>query len=84
MVSPILKVLGAETSVGTGGSAFNGNQLIRVYNSTNADVLITIKDADSNTTGSFTLKTYTQAFVRKMPAESIFASATVKMVPVAF
>lgn len=84
MVSPILKLLAAETSVGTGGSAFNGNPLIRIYNSTNADVTITVKDADSNTTGSFTLKTYTEAFVRKLPAESIFASATVKMVPVSF
>lgn len=84
MVSPILKVLAAESSVGTGGSDFSGKPLIRVYNSTNADVTVTIKDASANITGSFTLKTYTEAFVQKAPAESIFASATIKMVPVAF
>lgn len=84
MVSPILKVLAAESSVGTAGSDFNGNQLIRIYNNTASDVVITIKDAGANTTGSFTLKTYTEAFVRKLPAESISAAATVKMVPIAF
>lgn len=84
MVSPIFKVLAAETSVGTAGSDFSGKPLIRIYNNTNADVVITIKDASANTTGSFTLKTYTEAFVHKAPAESIFASATVKMVPIAF
>lgn len=84
MVSTILKVLGAEASIGTGGSDFSGKTLIRVYNSTNADVTITIKDAASATTGSFTLRTYETVFVRKLPAESIFSSATVKMVGVAF
>jgi hypothetical protein len=84
MVSPILKVLAAETSVGTAGSTLNGHQLIRVYNSTASDVLVTIKNASDVTTGSFTLKTYTEAFVRKLPAESISASATVKMAPVSF
>lgn len=84
MVSTILKVIGAEASVGTAGSTFNGNPLIRVYNNTGADVIVSIKDAEATTTGSFTLKTYTEAFVRKLPAESISATATIKMVPVAF
>lgn len=84
MVSPILKLLAAESSVGTGGSDFSGNRLIRVYNSTNADVTVTVKDSGGNTTGSFTLKTYTEAFVQKKTTESIFASATIKMVPVSF
>ena len=84
MVSPIIKLLAEESSVGTGGSAFNGNQLIRIYNIDNQDVTITVKDASLNTTGSFTLHHATEAFVRKLPAESIFASATVKMVPVSF
>lgn len=84
MVSPILQILASESSVGTAGSDFSGKPLIRVYNSTNADVVVTIKDSTTATIGTFTLKTYTEAFVRKMPTDTISASATIKMVPVAF
>jgi hypothetical protein len=84
MVSTILKVLSQEVAVGTAGDNFSGKTLIRVYNNTNADKSILVKDADANITGSFTLRSYETVFVRKMPAESMFASGDVRMVPVSF
>ena len=41
-------------------------------------------DADANITGSFTLRSYETVFVRKLPAENIFGSGTIRMVPVSF
>jgi hypothetical protein len=84
MVSTILKVLAQESAVGTGGENFNGNTLIRVYNNTASDVSVLVKDAAVVTTGSFTLRSYETVFVRKLPAENIFSTATIRMVPVAF
>jgi len=84
MVSPILKVLGQEVAVGTGGNNFNGSTLIRVYNNTASDVSVLVKDAEAVTTGSFTLRSYETVFVRKLPAESMFSTATIRMVPIAF
>ena len=84
MVSTSLKVLGEEAAVGTGGNNFSGKTLIRVYNNTASDVSVLVKDADANITGSFTLRSYETVFVTKLPAENIFGSATIRMVPVAF
>ena len=84
MVATILKVLGQEATVGTGGSNFNGGTLIRVYNPDGSDKTVTIKDASANVPGSFTLGKNETAYVKKMPAESIFGSADLKMVQVAF
>jgi Neuraminidase (sialidase) len=84
MVSTIIKLLGTESSVNASGNTFNGNQLIRVYNSNGSDVVISVVDADSNTTGSFTLRSYETAYVRKMPAEKVCAATACKMVAVAF
>jgi hypothetical protein len=84
MVSTILKVLSQEVAVGTGGENFSGKTLIRVYNNTNADASVLVKDADANITGSFTLRSYETVFVRKLPAENIFGTVNLRMVPVAF
>lgn len=84
MVSPIIKLLGTESSVNSSGNTFNGNPLIRVYNNNASDVVISVVDADNATTGSFTLRSYETAFVRKMPAEKVCAATACKMVPVAF
>lgn len=84
MVSPIIKLLGTEASVNSSGNTFNGIQLIRVYNNNGSDVVISVVDADSNTTGSFTLRSYETAYVRKMPAEKVCAATACKMVPISF
>ena len=84
MVATIIKLLDQEAAVGTGGNNFSGKTLIRVYNNTNADVAVTVKDADAAVTGNFSLRAYETVFVRKLPAESIFAGATIRMVPVSF
>lgn len=84
MVSPIIKLLATETSVNSSGSTFNGNQLIRVYNNNASDVLISVIDAGATTTGSFTLRSYETAYVRKTPAEKVAAATACKMVAIAF
>jgi len=84
MVSTILKLLGQEAVVGTAGNNFSGNALIRVYNNTAADVAVTVKDAEETVSGNFTLRSYETVFVRKLPAESIFAGVNIRMVPVSF
>lgn len=84
MVATILKLLGTEASVNAAGSTFNGNQLVRVYNNNGSDVVISVIDASSATTGSFTLKAGETAYVRKMPAEKVSAATACKMVAVAF
>jgi hypothetical protein len=85
MVTPIIKLLGTEASVNASGSTFNGAHLVRIYNSNATDVLITVTDTDTSTvTGTFTLKTYETAFVRKNAAESISAATACKMVAIAF
>lgn len=84
MVSPILKVLGEEVAVGTGGENFNGATLIRVYNNKGSEKLVEIKNAAGGTTGSFTLRNTETVFVRKLPAENIFAGDDLRMVPIAF
>jgi hypothetical protein len=84
MVSPIIKLLGTEASVNASGSTFNGNQLIRVFNNNATDVVISVIDAGAVTTGSFTLRAYETAYVRKMPAEKVSAATACKMVAVAF
>lgn len=83
MVSPIVRVLGTEASVGSSGSDFSGKQLIRVYNSNASDVLITVANGGV-TTGTFTLRSYETAYVNKSPAETVAAATACKMVPVAF
>ncbi len=70
--------------MGTGGENFNGNTLIRVYNNTASDVSVLVKDAGANITGSFTLRSYETVFVRKLPAENIFGTVNLRMVPVSF
>jgi len=84
MVSTIIKLLDQEAVVGTGGNGFSGKTLIRVYNNTNADVAVTVKDANAAVTGNFTLRSYETVYVRKLPAESISAGVNIRMVPVAF
>lgn len=91
---PIIKLLSEEQLIGSGASSgdapgddFNGATLIRVYNSNPTDsVLITIKDSSSaeNVTGSVSVGFTSEAFIRKLPSERIFASANTLAVAVAF
>lgn len=84
MVATIIQVLGSEASVGTAGSDFSGNQLIRVYNSNAADVVISLLTAADATIGTFTLRSYETAYVRKSPTQKVAAATACKMTPIAF
>ena len=78
----IIKLLGVETSLTT-ASAFANAQLIRILGGA-ADTLITVKSSDGVTTGTITVKTATEIFIRKGATDTIAAAAAVKAVAVAF
>lgn len=84
MVATIIQVLASETSVSTPGSTFSGNQLIRVFNNNATDVLISLTTGADETIGTFTLRAYETAYVRKSPTQKIAAATACKMTPVAF
>lgn len=84
MVATIIQVLGTEASVGSSGSAFSGNQLIRVFNNNASDVVISLLTSADATVGTFTLRQYETTYVRKSPSQKIAAATACKMTPVAF
>jgi hypothetical protein len=87
MVATIIRLLGQEASVGTAGSDFSGNKLIRVYNSNGGDVLLTVKDNATptpNTIGTVTVKAGETIYVNKAGTDVLSAASTCKMVAVAF
>lgn len=84
MIATILKLLGAEASVGSSGSDFGGAKLVRIYNLNGSDVVVTVKDASANTTGTVTVKAGDTIFVQKTAEGTISAATACKMVGVAF
>lgn len=82
MSDRILTLLDVERTLT--GPYYTGFTLVRVFNDTASAVLITLKDASSNTLGSVTVKAGEVIFVRKKSAETIEAGAGVKTVAVAF
>jgi hypothetical protein len=84
MVATIIRLLGQEASVGSSGSDFSGNKLIRVYNSNLSDVLLTLKDASTATIGTVTVKSGETIYVNKAGTDVLSAATACKMVAIAF
>ena len=82
MSDRILTLLDIERTLT--GPYYLGFQLVRVFNDTAAAVLLTVKDANSNTVGTVTCKAGEIIFVRKKSAETLEASAGVKTVAVGY
>jgi len=83
MVATIIRLLGSEASVSSANS-FNGNKLIRIYNQNDADVLVTVTNADLAVVGTVTVKTKETIYINKAGTDTITAATACKMVPVAF
>jgi hypothetical protein len=81
-MSRIIKLLGSETNLST-ATAFNNAQLVRVYNNTAGDILVTVKQ-DATTTGTVTVKAGSIEFIRKQSSETIQAASAVKAVAIAY
>jgi hypothetical protein len=77
MTAPILIPLSTEatvttaTVVGVTANSTIGAKLLRVYNSTAGDLLVTIKNAATTTLGTFTIKAGAVEYVSKMPTDTI-------------
>ena len=78
----INRLLGAEVALST-ATTLSGAQLVRVYNNTGADVVVTVKDG-ATTIGSMSIRTGTMEYIRKQAAETIEAAAAIRATAVAF
>jgi len=84
MIATINYLLGAEATINSSGTTFNGATVVRVYNQTGSDVVVTVKASGGAVTGSMTVKGGDTVYVQKGPSENISAASGVKMVPVGF
>jgi len=82
MIANITKLLGAESTV-TGATTLSRATLVRVYNQTAGDVVVTIvTDDTSPITLTATVKGGTVEYFKKSPDSTIAAAAGLKMVAV--
>tara|TARA_B100000927_G_scaffold180404_1_gene145330 strand:+ start:207 stop:473 length:267 start_codon:yes stop_codon:yes gene_type:complete len=72
-----LLIKGPETALNAGG----GNKtncgsatVVRIFNSSNATVLVTVQDVDANAIGSFSMPTGTTEILEKNPSDEIFGT----------
>jgi len=81
-MSRTIKVISTEATVNV-ATTVSGAALVRVYNNTAADVLITRADG-VGTIGTVTMQANTVEYFVKAPTETIAANANVLAVSVAF
>jgi hypothetical protein len=77
-----LKVLAAETTL-TSATNVGSATVVRVINTSTA-ALVTRKDVDGNTIGSFTMAANEVAFVEKDPTDTLEGGAAFKACKVAY
>lgn len=78
----LIKVLAAETTL-TSATNVSTATVVRVINTSTAAV-VTRKDVDSNTIGSFTMAANEVAYVEKEPTDTLEGGAAFKAVKVAY
>lgn len=81
-MSRTIKVISSEVDLGTANTLSDAG-LVRVYNNTAGDVLIT-RASVGGTIGTVTLQANTVEYMVKAPSETLAANATVRAVSVAF
>lgn len=82
MSDRIIKLLGTEVALST-ATTLGRAQLVRVYNDTATDVLLTVVAVDT-TSSTVTLKAGDVVHIRKYAGDTIASSAAVKAVSVSF
>jgi len=78
----LIKVLAAETTL-TSATNVSTATVVRVINTSTAAV-VTRKDSDGATIGSFTMAANEVAYVEKEPTDTLEGGATFKAVKVAY
>ena len=78
----LIKVLAAETTL-TSATNVSTATVVRVINTSTAAV-VTRKDVDGNTIGSFTMAANEVAYVEKEPTDTLEGGAAFKAVKVAY
>ena len=79
----ILKLRGSEGDL-TSASNVGSANLVRVYNSSNAAVVLTQKAAGGATLGTVSIKSYDCEFIKKASTDTLEGGAALKAVAVAF
>lgn len=75
------RILGTEAAVATAND-FGGASTVRVYNNNASDVLLTVTNPDTST-NTVTLRAGETIFLQKLPASTIAAATSCRMVAVA-
>tara|TARA_B100001093_G_scaffold117878_2_gene110340 strand:+ start:1291 stop:1536 length:246 start_codon:yes stop_codon:yes gene_type:complete len=76
-----IRLMGSETNL-TSATAVGNATLVRVYNSTAGDLVMTHKTG-STVVGTMTVQSKTIELVKKLPAETLEGGAGLKVVSVA-
>ena len=79
----ILKLQGSEGDLAS-ASNVGDEHLVRIYNSSNAAVVLTQKTAGGVTLGTVSIKAYDCEFIRKASTDTLEGGAALKAVAVAF
>lgn len=87
MTVPVIKTANVEISVTTANTVY-GSTLVRLCNITANAILITVGGTSTGTlassNGTFTVRSQSEAFVKKAPADTIAANAAILASPVGF
>ena len=79
----ILKLQGSEGDL-TSATNVGRAHLVRIYNSSNAAVVLTQKAAGGATLGTVSIKAYECEFIQKAATDTLEGGAALKAVAVAF
>ena len=72
-----IDVMGSEAALShTAATDFGAAHLVRCYNTTNAAIVVTVKNASDVTVGSLSILPNSVEIVKKIPAQKLQAAAT--------
>ena len=79
----IVKGATANGTASSAGSNHSNATCVRVYNSSGADVTVSVEDSSESLLGSFILKAGATEIVEKGATDQIFGSTALKITPIA-
>lgn len=80
----IIKVISQEAALSSTPDTVNDARVVRVYNDSGSDVLVTRRDSANTVLGSCTLANGSIQFMEKLGDDTLESSANVKVTSVAY
>lgn len=80
----IIKVISQEAALSSTPDTVNDARVVRVYNDSGSDVLVTRRDSANTVLGSCTLANGSIQFMEKLSDDTLESSANVKVTSVAY